>query len=142
MGDDGIGPLAISLLSQRRLPPWVRLVEGGTDALALSSLWEGEPRLWIIDAVRRGASPGTVHRLDHDDLLRVSQTHESAHQLSLAECLRLLTHAFPSMADVHLTLWGVEPARIELCLDLSDEARKGVCLLINYLEPKISGSAG
>jgi hydrogenase maturation protease len=142
MGDDGIGPRAIEMLHSLDLPHWVRLVDGGTDALVLSSLWQGEPRLWIIDALRRGALPGTVHRLGHDELLAVPQTHQSAHQLSLAECLRLLIHAYPEMAAIRLMLWGVEPATVNLCPELSTEAQEGVDSLIRVLMRSLAGSRG
>jgi hydrogenase maturation protease len=111
-GDDGVGPAVASRLEQASLPAGCRVVdEAGCDALLLSALWQGEGEVWIVDAVARGAPPGTIHRFAHDDVLALRQRHGSAHQLSLPEALRCLAIAFPSMAAVRYRMWGVEPLR-------------------------------
>jgi hydrogenase maturation protease len=65
-----------------------------------------------VDALRRGARPGTVHRLDHDELLAVRQPHAHAHRLSLPESLRWLALAFPDLARVRYRFWGIEPGEV------------------------------
>jgi hydrogenase maturation protease len=111
-GDDAAGPAAMDLLRELRPPPGCRVEDGGCDALGLGGLWQGEPDVWLVDALARGAAPGTVHRLAHEEVLALPPRHGSAHQLSLPECLRCLPLAFPDMAGVRYRLWGVEPRRI------------------------------
>jgi hydrogenase maturation protease len=111
-GDDAVGPATIDLLRAAGIPPDCRAEEGGCDGLVLAGLWEGEPEVWLVDSLARGARPGTVHRLTHDEILGLPQRHGGAHQLSLPETLRCLGIAFPHMAGVRYRLWGVEPGRL------------------------------
>lgn len=111
-GDDALGPETVAILRSDALPGECRVEEAGCDGLVLAGLWKGEPEVWLVDSVARGAPAGTVHRLDHDQVLGLPQTHAGAHQLSLPETLRCLRLAFPAMAGVRFRLWGVEPGRV------------------------------
>jgi hydrogenase maturation protease len=104
----------------------VRAVEGHSDALRLPSLWRGEPQVWLVDALVRGAPAGTVHRLSHEEVLAVPQRHGTVHQLSLPESLRLIGHAHPEMAGVRYRLWGIEPGPMRLEEGLSPEVGAAV----------------
>lgn len=112
MADDGAGPAVVARLLELGLPDGARAVECASDSLVLPSLWEGEERVWIVDAIVRGAAPGTIHRLGHDELLGISQRHGTVHHLSLPESLRWIFIAYPEMARVRYRLWGIEPARV------------------------------
>jgi hydrogenase maturation protease len=58
-GDDGFGPAVAARLEN--LPPGVLLVESGIGGIALlQELMTGCEGLVIVDAVERGAEPGTV----------------------------------------------------------------------------------
>jgi hydrogenase maturation protease len=118
-GDDGVGPLVARRLAALDLPSGARVVEARTDALELAGLWHGEPRVWMVDALIRGSAPGTIHRLDHDDVFSVPQRHATVHHLSLPECLRWLAVAEPAMNAVRYRLYGVEPERVGLREGLS-----------------------
>ncbi|NWG01071.1 MAG: hydrogenase maturation protease, partial [Thermoanaerobaculaceae bacterium] len=109
-GDDGVGPAVVARLAACPLPPGVRVVEGGTDSLRLPQLWEGEEEVWVVDAVTSGATPGTLPRVGHEQLLQEPQHHASAHTLSLPESLRWLELACPELASVRYELWGIEVA--------------------------------
>lgn len=60
-GDDGVGMLVARLVSARALPG----VSVGVhrDPTALIDLWAGHEPVIVVDAVRSGAAPGTIHRL-------------------------------------------------------------------------------
>jgi hydrogenase maturation protease len=115
----------------RRLGPSERLraVEGHSDSLRLPALWDGERDVWLVDALLRGASAGTVHRLDHDEILAVPQRHGTAHQLSLPESLRWIALAHPEMAGVRYRMWGIEPGRLTLEEGLCPEVDAAVDLV-------------
>jgi hydrogenase maturation protease len=133
VADDGIGPAVIACLRRRGLPEGVRAEEGGQDALCLASLWRGEPEIWLVDALLRGASPGTVHCLAHEAVLALPQRHGTAHQLSLPECLRWLALGFPELGAVRYRLWGIEPFRIDLREGLSQPVERAVARLCDEL---------
>ncbi|MBA3301220.1 MAG: hydrogenase maturation protease [Thermoleophilaceae bacterium] len=62
-GDDGFGPAVTELLGH--LPPGVDVVETGIGGIALlQELMAGCDGLVLIDAVDRGAAPGTVFLLE------------------------------------------------------------------------------
>jgi hydrogenase maturation protease len=103
----------IEALHRSPLPAGVRAEDGASDSLLLSSLWRGEPEIWIVDAIIRGDAPGTLHRLGHDELIAVPQRHGTAHHLSLPESLRWMAITYPDMAGVRYRMWGVEPETIE-----------------------------
>lgn len=126
MGDDGAGPAVIEELRRRGGAGGHRFEDGGTDALALPALWQGELELWIVDAVQGGLPPGTLHRLDHCALLELPQRSSSCHRLSLSESLRWIRHSFPRMGDVRYRLWGIEPGRVEAREDLSPAVRRSI----------------
>ncbi len=112
VADDGVGPAVVDRLRVAGLPGEVRVEEGGQDSLRLTTMWAGEPWIWLVDALSRGAPPGTIHRIGHDELLAIPQGHGAVHQLSLPESLRWLTLSYPEMAEVRYRLWGIEPARL------------------------------
>jgi len=133
VADDGAGPAAVERLRGLGLPAGLRAEQGGEDALRLGRLWEGEADVWLIDALVRGARPGTVHRLGHEEVLAVPQRHAGAHRLSLPECLRWLCLAEPRMAAVRYRLWGVEPEQLDLREGLTPAVAAGVLSVIGEI---------
>jgi len=107
-GDDAVGPDAVRALASRRPPEHLRLANVGTDALRIAELWDGEPRVWLIDAVCGSAAPGTVHDIDHDALFGHSHRAVGAHLLSLPDLLGWMLVAHPDLQSVRFHLWGVE----------------------------------
>jgi hydrogenase maturation protease len=107
--DDGAGPAVVAAFAARGLPDHCRVEEGGTDALLLTLLWRGEREIWLVDALVAGAVPGTVRRLEHEEVMALPQPHGGAHQLSLPASLRCVALAEPAMARVRYRLWGIEP---------------------------------
>jgi hydrogenase maturation protease len=125
-GDDGCGPAVIARLRRATLPPGLRVEDGHTDSLRLPRLWRGEREVWLVDALVRGAPPGTVHRLGHAEVTAIPQRHGTAHQLSLPESLRWIALAHPEMGSVRYRLWGIEPERLTLGQSLSEPVVDGV----------------
>ena len=90
VGDDGIGAAVVHELLRRGLPEGVR-AEVAHDILQLPSVWKGEREVWVVDAVQRGAEPGSTCLVEHDELLGLTGSHRSAHHLSLPH------YSFPSV---------------------------------------------
>jgi len=133
MGDDGVGLEVARRLAAGMLPPHARAEIGGSDSLVLPTLWQGEESVWLVDALRRGETPGTVHRLGHDELLLLPQGHRGAHQLSLPESLRWIATSCPEMRAVRYRLWGVEPAVIEPTEGLSPQVEEAVAMVVEAI---------
>ena len=109
--DDGVGVRAVEALAAAGgLPEGIRLLDAGVlgmDILAWVDL--GEP-LVILDAVHGAGQPGSLYRLDLDEIPAPAAPRLSVHDLGIANAL----HAARLMGrPLRGTLLGVEPERVE-----------------------------
>jgi hydrogenase maturation protease len=87
-GDDAAGLLAARRLRTAGTPAAVAELAG--DLTALLELWQPDDRVAVVDAVRTGAAPGTVHVLDATTRpLPATMSTASTHALSLADAVEL-----------------------------------------------------
>jgi len=113
--DEGLGPRAIALLAERCLPDGVEAIDAGTDLLAAIGDLEGAERVILIDAVRTGHEPGTIHRFTLDDLLEKAADGaewRSAHDLTVVAAVRLAEAAGTRLPPTVVV--GVEPGQVAL----------------------------
>ena len=62
-GDDAVGRTVARALCSN-VPAEVRVAEQDGEAMALLEELRTAQRVWLIDAARSGAPPGTIHRID------------------------------------------------------------------------------
>jgi hydrogenase maturation protease len=106
--DDAVGMQAIGLLTNdKRLPPGVRLVEGGTLGLELLYHVENASHLLVLDAVEANEPPGTL-MLFRDEALEALPCGRSIHLLGFADLLSALRLTGREPGDV--LLMGIQPA--------------------------------
>lgn len=87
--DDGAGAAVVSRL-RGSVPAAVALIEAGGEPSELLDAWEGAESVVVVDAVRTGAEPGSLHRFDASAEPLPAQTGSaSTHGLGLAEALEL-----------------------------------------------------
>ncbi len=130
MGDDGIGVRVVHEIDNRfRLPEGVEVLDGGTSGLELLSYFSGRENVIIVDAVRSGLPPGTVVRIEGEDVPARFMTKISPHQLGLSDVLAAATIA--GKLPAKMVLFGIEPKRVELGLDISEEVGKNIGKLID-----------
>jgi hydrogenase maturation protease len=120
LSDDGVGPALLDHLanSAGNWDGQVEFVDGGTQGLALLGRLSGRTALIIVDAVKTGAPPGTVHRMTLAELRSVNPGHaSSSHEGNAGELLAAaqLLDELPS----RLFVVGVEPKNIATGLGLS-----------------------
>ena len=119
--DDGVGPHVVRVLSERGLgrDPVVRLLDAGTDGMAVLQAARGCDRLILIDAVRSGSPAGAVFELPGGELEDRPPPPMTLHDFRWEHALfagrRMYGAAFP--ADVTVLL--VEAASMDFGLDLS-----------------------
>jgi hydrogenase maturation protease len=120
MSDEGIGVHAVEALQQRFvLPDNVEVVDGGTTGMELFPDLQGAQHLIVVDAVRVGEPPGTVVRLEGDEVPAFFKTKISPHQVGLSDVLAALR--FSGGAPDHVVLIGVQPVSLELSMELSPQ---------------------
>lgn len=89
-GDDGFGLHVHRRLRREALPAGSQIFEAGTAGLDALGYFEGCTRAVIVDAIRAGGRPGTVHRLAASDLAPPGGE-LSLHDLGIAGLLAALT---------------------------------------------------
>jgi hydrogenase maturation protease len=128
--DEALGALMIErlqaepdLLASLPDPASVELIDGGTVGLGLLPYLMDLDGLVVVDAINADAPPGTLIDLDGTSLIRHEQV-MSVHDLGAGELLGALhvLEAWPRRVRVI----GLEPAAIELGLDLTAPVAAGV----------------
>ncbi|MDR3435181.1 HyaD/HybD family hydrogenase maturation endopeptidase [Telmatospirillum sp.] len=118
MSDEGIGVHAVDALQKRfALHDDVEVIDGGTTGMELLPDLEGAQYLVVIDAVRVGKPAGSVVRLEGDEVPAFFKTKLSPHQVGLSDVLAALR--FSGGAPDHVILIGVQPASLDMGMDLS-----------------------
>jgi hydrogenase maturation protease len=118
LSDEGVGVRVVEALQDRYdVPDTVEILDGGTCGMGLLDVIAGRDHLIIVDAVNTGSPSGTLVRLADDEIPVVFRTKSSPHQLGLQDVLALLT--LLERAPRHVTVIGVQPASLDLGLDLS-----------------------
>ncbi|CAB4879013.1 unannotated protein [freshwater metagenome] len=120
--DDAAGQVVLAALQTRFAgDARVRLVELDGEPVRMIQSWEGSTRVFIVDAVRSGHEPGTIHRCQADHLTGVAAdgvTLGGGHLLGLGEAIdlaRALHHLPPA-----LEVLGIEGACFEMGEGLTD----------------------
>lgn len=130
--DDGVGGAAVSLLLDRFEPPaGVHVFDGGTLGLSLLPYLENADAVILVDAVRADGAPGTLVRLDGDDVAPAVATRLSPHQVGVADLLdgaRWLGR-YPD----RVVLLGLVPASMELSVGLSPLVRSALPELVEQV---------
>jgi hydrogenase maturation protease len=117
--DEGVGVRALKELERRyTFSEDVELLDGGTAGIELLRHIRNRDYLIIIDCMTWNQNPGTVMRVEGDDVPAAFRTRISPHQLGLSDLLAaaMLTDELPK----NLVLFGVEPESIDIGLDLTD----------------------
>jgi len=110
--DEGVGVRVLEELRDRySFPENVRLVDGGTQGLWLMATLQEADRLIVIDAVLGRGKPGTIYRLERDDLPKGLRSKQSAHDSDLVEALNLCS--LMGMGPQSVVVVGVEPENIQ-----------------------------
>lgn len=118
MNDDALGALvAQTLQSDYRFPDSVEVVDGGTLGLDLLPYIEEADSLLIIDALEMQAAPGTLFRLEGEEVPRAFASKLSVHQMGLQDLLAVAE--LQGYAPQKLVVHGIQAGSIEMNLELS-----------------------
>lgn len=122
--DDGVG-IAIARRLRGTLPAGVTVLEESGEGAALIEAWQGATSVMLVDAVRSGAPPGTIHRLDASAApLPARFFHYSIHAFSAAEAVELARSL--GQLPQRVIFYGVEAENFELGVGLSPAVEQAV----------------
>jgi hydrogenase maturation protease len=131
LSDEGIGVHVANELMRMNLPPEVTVVEGGTDGFRLIDIITEADRLIVVDAVKGGATPGSIYRFDINEVQSCpSGFKTSVHQIGILEVINLagLIGKTP-----RTTVIGVEPKSLEISMELSPEIKAKIPNIIELI---------
>jgi hydrogenase maturation protease len=130
LSDEGVGLRVVERLATiYDLPDGVQTLDGGTLGLDLLYYLEGVDNLLIVDAVEMGKGPGTLLRLEGEDVPAFLSIKMSPHQIGIPDMLfaAKLKEIYPR----NVVLWGVQPEVLDTGLDLSATVAARVDVLVD-----------
>jgi hydrogenase maturation protease len=132
MSDEGVGVHVIERIAAGYdLPQEVQLLDGGTLGMDLLYYLEGIENLLLVDAVEAHKEPGTIIRLEGEDVPSFLSLKISPHQLGVPDMLAAAR--FKDLYPKRLVLWGVQPEALEIGLDLSPLVESKVDTLVKNM---------
>jgi hydrogenase maturation protease len=121
--DDGAGVVAVhELLKRYAVPEDVVVLDGGTLGLSLLPQLQDAESAILVDAIRGDGPPGSLVRLEGDDVAPAVESRLSPHQVGVADLLGAARLLGP--VPDPLVLLGLVPASLGLGLGLSDPVRE------------------
>jgi hydrogenase maturation protease len=142
--DEGVGSHVAQVLQEKSMPADVEVVDGGTAALDALLLVEGIDKLVVIDALRAGQKPGTIYRAkfragEKDKLAEIlagqGGSRISLHQVGLIDALAIAEKLNSMPAEI--VIIGVEPAKVDYGLELTDEVEQKIPEIIDTVVKEI-----
>ncbi len=127
--DDGVGVMAVTRLLEQWSPgPGVQMMEGGTLGLWLLPLLESYRNVLLVDAIRAEGEPGTLVRIEGEEVARAAAHRLSVHQVGVGDLMDAaqLRGTLPP----RLTLIGVVPESVSLGLGLTPRVKRALPLLM------------
>ncbi|HEU4463800.1 MAG TPA: HyaD/HybD family hydrogenase maturation endopeptidase [Gemmatimonadota bacterium] len=137
MTDDGIGLAALARLdSEWELPEGVELVDGGIWGLRLLPEIEDAGRLLLIDAIDVDRRAGEVIVLEIEEIPMFLSSKLSPHQVGIRDVLALA--ALRGRLPAETVAMGIQPARIEMGTEISDEAKASMDALLERVVSRLA----
>jgi hydrogenase maturation protease len=138
MSDDAFGSQAVAaLLTRYRFPEDVTVIDGGTLGLDLLPRLEGLDRLLIVDAIDMQAPPGSVFRLQGEEVPRAFAGKLSVHQMGLQDLLAVAE--LRGHLPAELVVWGAQPGSIEVGLELTPAVAEALERVVDEIAEELRG---
>jgi len=137
LSDDGLSVHVLEQLQANNdFPEEIQIIDGGTCGLDLLQYLEGVTDLIIIDAIKtRNGQPGAIVRLEGDKIPAYLALKISPHDIGLPDLLA--TAKLRDLYPQHIVVLGIQPATLELGLDLSPQVSAQVNDLIRMIKNEV-----
>ncbi len=130
--DEGVGIRVIERMQERyAFPDNVSVLDGGVLGLSLLGVISEADHLIVVDAVRNGREPGSLYRLQGDQVPKRILAKNSLHQVDFLETLTSC-QALDRVPET--VILGVEPLDIEnLSIELTPVVQEKIDSLIHMV---------
>jgi hydrogenase maturation protease len=122
--DDGVAAEVLRILANRgvaRLAPGIRLLDSGTDGMAVMFAARGCRSLIVVDACRSGANPGTIFEVPGHELEQVRHASFTLHDFRWNHALFAGRQMFREDFPDDVTVLLIEAGSFALGTDLSQQ---------------------
>jgi len=127
--DDAAGLEVVRRLRAQASSPAIAVRELEGETLALLDLWEGADAVVLVDAIRSGAAPGMIHRIEATSQPIPARVwgSSSTHAVGVGEAIELARalHRLPR----RVVVYGVEGRRFDAGSGLSEEVQAAITRL-------------
>lgn len=124
-GDDA-GGLEVARMLANEPPAYCEIFVTDRPGTNLLDLLDGADSVILVDAVRSGAKPGTLHRLSFDELVRCTAHFVSSHELGVAASLQLARKLGRAPARGWVLGIEISPKVAQIPCPLSRTAKRAV----------------
>jgi hydrogenase maturation protease len=135
--DDGAGIAAIhKLIREYDMAEGVRALDGGTLGLSLLPLVDSADQVILVDAINGNGPPGTLLRIEGDEVAPAVYERLSPHQIGVADLL-----AGASLLDKYperVVILGVVPESIELGLERTPNVQAAIPALVERVVEELT----
>lgn len=136
LSDEGLGVEAVQALRHLyNFSEKVELLDGGTLGLDLLYFLDGCDRLLILDAVLGGKEPGTIYRIEGQDVKGYFKRKVSAHEIGIQEVLAMMEIMGKTPKEV--CVMGIEPQRFDISTELSPIVKEKLPALLEMVVEKL-----
>jgi hydrogenase maturation protease len=128
--DDGLGAFVAQAVAESRIiPDGVKVLDGGTLGLALLPYLEDAERAILVDAILADQPPGSLVRLEGDDVGPAVAARLSVHQVGVSDLIEAAR--WRDRIPPTLVLLGLVPVSTDLGVGLSAPVLAGLPELID-----------
>jgi hydrogenase maturation protease len=136
MQDEGVGVRVVEVLQRdHEMPDGVTVVDGGTSAMEMLDELSDLDHLIVVDAINAGKPPGTLLRIEGEDVPSFFRTRLSPHQIGLPDVLASLE--FLGAQPKKMVILGVQPQTMELGMELTPVVAAQVPALVSQVLAEI-----
>jgi hydrogenase maturation protease len=137
--DEGVGVRVVEAMAQQTLPPGVEIFDGATAGLDLLDTLAHRRKVILIDAMDGEAEPGTVLRLQQEDLVQPDGAGCSLHELGVLETLIIARRL--GIAPREVVILGVRPFDVSCGLELSPQMARRIPRIIEAVMVELGATS-
>lgn len=135
--DEGLGIRAIEKLMDRyEFPENVSIQDGGVLGINLLGIISEADYLIVVDAIKNGGPPGTLYRLEGDEIPKRILAKNSLHQVDLLEALTLcqILDKVPETVILGIEPKDIKTTGIELTAPIQERIESLIDMVLRELD--------
>jgi hydrogenase maturation protease len=130
--DDGVGVAAVAwLLALYEPAPGVRVLDGGTLGLSLLPTLESADTVLIVDAIRSDGPPGSLVRLEGEEVAHAAEHRLSVHQVGVSDLIGAAR--WQGSLPGRLLLLGLVPQSMDLGVERTPAVEAALPALVEQV---------